>query len=226
MKSKIQIITMIPVFCAVGLHATITWTPQTSVDGPFFAQKDGQLLLEGNSVWVGSFPEAFDYNASAANFELAELMNQFEVFATTSITDFSPPPFDPVGGGVLFGELTGSESFDNRRVHLFVFQTDVDINNQPIPVEPSSPDLTPIVAWGVFGQLVGSTLGGDWNFTDAGSGSSAEIDEFVAGAFLPGSESGENYDMLTLIPEPKIYAALFGLLSLGFALYRRRKPRA
>jgi hypothetical protein len=197
-----------------SLGAQITFTPTTPFDGPFFGDKDGNLIPAGNEARIGSFADGFDYEANAN--DLQALLDNFSVFESTQI-DEGPLPFFPSGGGaVLEQNLTNMDtSFAGQRVHIFVFLT---ADNSMVT------DFDSIIQYGVFGRTSADAL--PWVFPgdgDTRSASTAELNEFVAGAFLPGSESGENYDMLTLIPEPKIYAALFGLLSLGFALYRRRK---
>ena len=200
---------------AASLGAQITFVPTTpAFGGPLFGDKDGNLIPVGNEARIGHFTPGFDYAANSNN--LQALLDNFSIFGSTQIGEGNPPLFPSGGGALLEPNLQNADtSFAGERVHIFVFLT---ADNSMVT------DFDSIIQYGVFGRSSADPL--PWVFPSDGetrSATTADLNEFIAGAFLPGSESGESYDMLTLIPEPRLYAALLGLCAFGFVLYRRRR---
>lgn len=217
-NTKLLITTAVSIISFTYVSAQISVFPSTEFDpndrGPFFADSNGNLLPAGNEVRIGFFETEFDF-MSAAN-DLEALLENFVTFDSGVI---ELGAFSGRLGALNFQEFNrGSqetEPFRNQQIHMFVFQTNT---NSMVTT------LDSIVGYGIFS---GPTTGDDpWVFANDSSSNqdqfifTGDINEFVAGSLV----SGPDYDMLVLIPESKVYAAIFGLLSLGFALYRRRKP--
>lgn len=184
-----------------------------STPPPFILDSDGSFLPAGAEVRVGYFPGGAP--ASLADLTLAEATSGFTTLYTTAIGN------DTVDNGAALtpGAVRDTSNSGNQMDTLPV----LGLNTQLfLWVFNAASDAT---AWGVFGGLATPT----WKVPFIGPASMSTAALATSGTtaltnpdILFGSYDGTNF-RLAPIPEPSTYAALFGLVALGYVVWRRRR---
>lgn len=196
----------------------------TSVNAGFppssttIAQNSGSLLDAGNRIMIGTFDtssqaSATDYfNLNGTN--LTTLLSDFSsISSSISLTSLGDKDATLNGAGTVDfsagGVNTESPSpLNNQKIFIWVFKTDA--NGADL-----GSGFANVTEHGIFS---GTT--GDWNFgtmavpTDTRTLRLGDVSQYFV------AEGGSL--QLAAVPEPAHFAALFGILALGFVLWRRR----
>jgi hypothetical protein len=217
MKTTKFLLTIAALLTAVSAHAVnlSVQNLNNAGNGAYgLFDNTGTLLsssITGN-LRVGAFNSGFDAQSAWDSGDLASLNTNFNQFSTNfSLNDF--------GGGFngLFQDAldqTVSATLDEEAIVFWAYKgvsfTDVSSEhfiytfNASFPVEPAGAPITLIL-----GESAGSIIAGaQGNFSN---------DYGIGGGSLPG------FNTVNVVPEPSTYAALVGMLALGFATLRRRR---
>lgn len=167
-----------------------------SISGTSVYEPDESTLLSENSyISVGYFDNTFSAFSGLSSRTWADInsADYIEVF-----NSFITPAGEASGSGSATGIL-------GTKLYAWVF----DVTSAPASVSGQ--------AYGLFSSTASNWLATGDNFlTDFNFLDVADIDESTFGSVVAGGVS-------LAVPEPSTYAAITGVLALGFAFFRRRR---